>query len=203
MMDKEMSGFLIAGIWPIDPNKFSENDFSLIDHTEVSDMHVVMDLETDVTNDDRALDQSRCDETLQRTPPRNTEPQPGPSGYDDTIQRTPPRNTERQTGPSRCDKTMHKTPSYNAKLKSNQQTAPQPGTSGNIKTQSSIPIEKLAPLPSKFIKKSSKSRAKQQSEIFTSTLLKTQLEIKLEKRNIKKKLKRPKKMKPRKKRQER
>ncbi|CAG9838357.1 unnamed protein product [Diabrotica balteata] len=95
-MDKGISGIRAAGIWPIDPNEFSEDDFSLVDHTEVSGMHVVMDLETDVTNDDRALDQSRCDETLQRTPPR---------------------------------------------------------TSGNIKTQSSIPIEKLAPLPSKFINK--------------------------------------------------
>jgi hypothetical protein len=30
-MDKRISGFRAAGIWPIDPNKFSDNDFSLTD----------------------------------------------------------------------------------------------------------------------------------------------------------------------------
>ncbi|KAG5865473.1 hypothetical protein JTB14_008330 [Gonioctena quinquepunctata] len=164
-MNKEISGFRGAGIWPTDPNKLCEDDSSLTDDREAPDIRNEMNSnETDVNKGDNILEQS----TVTVEDEQSTEPQPGPSRFSET---------------------MHSTPLKNTRWQSNQKAEPQPETSGSVKAQfsSKVLIEKLAPLPGPITNKGSKSRAKQHSEIFTSTPLKTQLEIKQEKRNSKKK----------------
>ncbi|KAJ8945555.1 hypothetical protein NQ318_020401 [Aromia moschata] len=173
-MDKGISGFRAAGIWPTDPDKFSEDDFSLTGQPEVPDIQIDINLnETHVSNRDNIMEQSTATvEVEQKNKP--------------------------QLETSRCSEALHRTPPKKTKWESHQEAEPQPGTSGSNKRQFTsscsnvlpslqIPIEKLAPLPGPIGNKGSKSRAKQHSEIFTSTPLKTQLEIKQEKRNLKKK----------------
>lgn len=80
---------------------------------------------------------------------------------------------------------------FEAHLTGHQTPVSQPGTSRTIERQPDNPsslevIETLAPLPGPSTSRASKSRAKQHSEIFTSTPLKTQLEVKEEKRQRKK-----------------
>lgn len=188
-MDKGISGFRAAGIWPLDPNKFSEDDFSPTNQTDTSDIQLPMHLdETEVNNGSNISE---------------AEPQSGQSIGVEIGHRTPPSDKKQPTiqeveplpGPSRCVEVVHRTPTKNIKQHSNQKAERKLGTSRSTQPSSSyfhIPsppkvlIEKLAPLPGTILNKASTSRAKQHSEIFTSTPLKTQLELKEEKRNRKK-----------------
>ncbi|KAJ3617786.1 hypothetical protein MTP99_006880 [Tenebrio molitor] len=160
-MDKRISGFRAAGIWPIDPNKFSDNDFSL----------------TDVVDDSTGIN---TDEIKHKNYSTNTKQKS--NGM-----------TEQEPGSARCTEAGHRTPPRNSESQSNQRAEPQPGTSRSAEPvpyqasfSSKVSIEKLAPLPGPAVTKTTKSRPKQHSEIYTSTSIKAELEIREEKRNRKK-----------------
>ncbi|KAL3285721.1 hypothetical protein HHI36_000249 [Cryptolaemus montrouzieri] len=111
-MDKGISGFRTAGLWPFEPNKFSEDDF----------------------------------------------------------------------GPNKpSDSTAAEIPNVNIET-------PVDLISGSSETNQGldVPIEILVQVPRSKTNQTNKPRAKQHSEIFTSTPLKSVLEKKQEKRNLKK-----------------
>jgi hypothetical protein len=156
-MDKGISGFHAAGIWPIDPNKISDDDFSL----------------TDVVDDSTGIN---TDEIKHKNYSTNTKQKS--NGM-----------TEQEPGSARCTEAGHSTPPRNSESQSNQRAEPQPGTSRSAEPvpyqasfSSKVSIEKLAPLPDSAVTKATKSRPKQHSEIYTSTPLKAELEIREEKR---------------------
>ncbi|KAL3268347.1 hypothetical protein HHI36_007463, partial [Cryptolaemus montrouzieri] len=111
-MEKGISGFRTAEIWPFEPNKFSEDDLGLNEPSESTAIEIPINLNETEVNIETPVD------LIPGIPETN-------QGLD-------------------------------------------------------VPIQTLVPVPT------NKSRAKQHSEIFTSTPLKSVLEKKQEKRNLKK-----------------
>lgn len=50
-MEKGISEFRAAGIWPLDSDKFSDDDFFTVDHTEVTNIQIPIDSIETVTNE--------------------------------------------------------------------------------------------------------------------------------------------------------
>jgi hypothetical protein len=121
-MDKGISGFRAAGIWPIDPNKFSDDDFSLTD---------VVDDSTGI-NTDEVKHKNYSTNTKQKSNGM-TEQEPGSARCTEAGHSTPPRNSESQSnqraepqpGTSRSAEPVPYQASFSSK----------------------VSIEKLAPLP--------------------------------------------------------
>ncbi|KAL3279853.1 hypothetical protein HHI36_017359 [Cryptolaemus montrouzieri] len=117
-MDRGISGLRTAGIWPFEPNKFSDDDFGPNEPSDSTAIEISINLnETEVNI-----------ETQVRLIPRSSETN---QGLD-------------------------------------------------------VPIETLVPVPILKTNQTNKSRAKQHSEISTSTPLKSASEKKQEKRDLKK-----------------
>ncbi|KAL3276303.1 hypothetical protein HHI36_024201 [Cryptolaemus montrouzieri] len=120
-MDKGISGFPTAGIWPFEPNKFSEDDFGLNGPSDSTAIRIPINLNETEVNIDTPVDLiPGSSETSQ--------------GFD-------------------------------------------------------VPIETLVPVPILKTNRTNKSRAKQHSEILTSTPLKSVLEKNRRKKIRTKKLK--------------
>ncbi|KAL3278194.1 hypothetical protein HHI36_013533 [Cryptolaemus montrouzieri] len=116
-MDKGISGFRTAGIWPFEPKKFSEDDFGPNEPSDSTAIEIPINLNETEVNIETPVDLI-----------------PGSSETNQGLD---------------------------------------------------VPIETLVPVPLLKTNQTNKPRAKQHSEIFTSTL-KSVLEKKQEKRNLKK-----------------
>ncbi|KAL3266576.1 hypothetical protein HHI36_010740 [Cryptolaemus montrouzieri] len=134
-MDKGISGFCTAGIWPFEQNKFSEDDFGPNGPSDSTAIRIYINLNETEVNIDTPVDLI-------------------------------PGSSETSQGLD-------------------------------------VPIETLVPVPILKTNRTNKSRAKQHSEILTSTPLKSVLEKKQEKRNQKKEAEEIKKQKNGKKKAER
>jgi len=160
-MDKGISGFQAAGIWPINPEKFSEDDFGpnpendiMLDHSQVN-----LDDETE-ENDTNKKDKDP------------SEPQPEPQKDCD--------NLEPQPGPSRdCVVNAHSPPRLSL---SQDSLVPIITNNSPLRKQ----LEILSPVPRPAGKAIVQKKAKKHSEILTSTPLKEQLEAAKEKKIQKK-----------------
>lgn len=88
-MDKGTSVFCAAAVWPIFPDKFSEDDFSVPDDTALPNIEIEMKFnETDLNKGNNISEYS----TVTVEDRQTAESQQDPSRWSETMQRTPPRS---------------------------------------------------------------------------------------------------------------